>query len=89
MKISAAEETAFTTFQICLEKIFFVQIDRIEPTGVNLGADFQVWVRVQGQSHLENRLVQVALTKIARNFASPEHPDGQYQTFCVGQCLTI
>ena len=48
MKKEPIEQTAITALQECLERIPFLQVDRIESPG----ADIQVQMRVQGQSRL-------------------------------------
>lgn len=52
MKKEPIEQTAITALQECLEKIPFLQIDRIESPKANSGIDIQVEVRVQGQTRL-------------------------------------
>ena len=48
MKDQLLEQAALNVLQECLERIPFLQIDRIESPG----ADIQVQVRVQGQPRL-------------------------------------
>ncbi len=57
MKKEPIEQTAITALQGCLEKIPFLQIDRIESPKANKGGDIQIEIRVQGQPRL--LLVQV------------------------------
>jgi hypothetical protein len=57
MKIELLEQPSITTLQECLEKIPFLQIDRIESSKANSGNVVQVEVRVKGQTCL--LLVQV------------------------------
>ena len=52
MKKEPIEQAAITALQGCLEKIPFLQIDRIESPKANNGSDIQVEVHVQGQTRL-------------------------------------
>ena len=47
MKEQAVEQSALSALRECLEKVPFLQIDRIDRSGLGNGGDFRVWLRVQ------------------------------------------
>ena len=51
MKNQSIEQVALTALKECLEKVPFLQIDRIELSEFDQ-ADFLVQVRIQDRSHL-------------------------------------
>ena len=52
MKTLSFDQTVITVLRECLERIPFVQIERVEWSGLELGTDLRVWLRVDGQSRL-------------------------------------
>lgn len=52
VKNQTLDQNAINALQECLERVPFLQIDRIEQYEGDSGMDFQVWVRAQGQPRL-------------------------------------
>jgi len=52
VKDQSLEQAALTTLKECLDKVPFLQIERIERSKLDYGVDLQVWARIQDRPRL-------------------------------------